>query len=270
MTLPYVVAALLAVCAAAGAQERRPEPKWNNVPASTAPGVEHRSYHSASMDTEVGYSVWLPPGYAEGKARYPVIYFLHGAGGNENSDAGGFSSIVAKLIEEKAVKPAICVFPNGGVSGYQDRHGQRQMGETTIVKELVPLIDRTFRTKRERAFRVISGFSMGGSGSVRLAMKHPDVFSAVAAWAGMFAPRNGELPAELSLENVKKLKGRVRLMLVVGEKDFALGAQGPFIDALKQADYAIERRVLPEVSHDLGKYYELTGADAVKFLAEKW
>ena len=88
-------------------QPERPAIKWNNPDGPKAAGVEHHSYRSPSMETEVGYSVYLPPGYDKSDARYPVFYFLHGAGGNENSDAGGFSGLVAKQVAQGKVRAAI-------------------------------------------------------------------------------------------------------------------------------------------------------------------
>src|SRR5438128_11412693 len=126
-----VLAFLVSACAALGAaQGQRPPVRWNNPDGPRAPGLEHGSFRSPSMEVEVGYNVWLPPGYAEGQRRYPVIYFLHGAGGNENSDGGGFSAMIARAIEAKQMPPVLCVFPNGGMSGYADHPDEKVMGET--------------------------------------------------------------------------------------------------------------------------------------------
>src|ERR1041384_891556 len=170
------------VCNRSVAQRR--ETRWNNPPALKATGLEHYSFRCKAMDEEIGYSVYLPPQYASTKFKYPVIYFLHGAGGNENSDAGGFSGLLNKLIGEKKIKPAICIFPNGGMSGFRDRPEEKVMVETMIVKELIPLIDKSYRTVADRKGRVIAGFSMGGGGATRLALKNPELFSASASWAG--------------------------------------------------------------------------------------
>ena len=201
------------------AQQARSQTKWNNPDGPRVPGVEHGSFHSPSMDVEVGYNVYLPPGYAQGNRRYPVIYFLHGAGGNENSDAAGFSDLVARLATQKKAPAVICVFPNGGMSGYRDRPEQKIMGETLLIKELIPLIDRTYRTRADREGRVIAGFSMGGGGAIRLALKHPDLFSASASWAAALGSRGGDLPPQLETDNLRRLAGRVRLLMVVGDKD---------------------------------------------------
>lgn len=259
--------------ARAQAPPRRDDPStwvWNVPNGPKIPGAEHRSLRAKAMDVEVGFNVWTPPGYAGSTRRYPVVYFLHGAGGNENSDAGGFSGLVSKAIEEGKMPPVLCVFPNGALSGYGDRPEQKVMMETFLTRELVPYIDANYRTVAAREGRALSGFSMGGGGAVRLALKHPDLFCAAASWAGALGMGRGggSDPAALVRENLDRIKGRVRLLLIVGDKDMTYASHGPFVEALKELQVSHEYRVLPEVPHDLGLYYEKTGADLVAFLAQ--
>src|SRR4051812_1614914 len=156
------------------------------------------------MDRDIGYSLYLPPEYAKSEARYPVIYFLHGAGGNENSDAGGFSGAVDRAIRARVMPPAICVFPNGGLSGYRDRPGTRVLVETFIITELLPEIDARYRTRASRSGRALAGFSMGGGGAVRLAMKYPELFCAAGSWGGAFR-RPGGQPGTVYADDVYTL-----------------------------------------------------------------
>src|SRR5690242_13388475 len=76
---------------------------WFNTPTNLQPGVIHKGYHSASMNREVGYSIYLPAGYDSGSQRYPVVYWLHGRGGTEVS--AGYPLQYLKI-------PMIVVFPN--------------------------------------------------------------------------------------------------------------------------------------------------------------
>lgn len=247
--------------------------RWNNTDGKKAPGVEHKSYKSRSMGTEVGYCVYTPPGYVDGKDRYPVIYFLHGAGGDENSDAGGFSGLVGKHITDGIIPPVICVFPNGGMSGYADRAAQNVMGETMIIKELVPLIDAEYRTVASREGRAVAGFSMGGGGAVRLAIKHPDLFGVAASWAGAFRGRGGEAaddPVKLAEQNKDKLRGKVRILMVVGDADLTYEGHKPLAAKFQELGITHEYRVLEGVGHNLGVYYQKTGDDFVRFLAKEF
>jgi len=250
-------------------QAQRPEVKWNNPDRPSIPGVEHAVLHSSSMDRDMGYNVYLPPGYSDGTPRYPVVYFLHGAGGNENSDAGGFAGLIQKETAAKQIPPVICVFPNGGMSGYMDHPDQKVMVmvETFLIQELIPKIDATYRTVASRAGRTLCGFSMGGGGAIRLAVKHPDLFSAAASWAAALHSRDAANdPAALAKENAEKIKGRVRLLLIVGDKDMTYAGHAPFIQALMDLKIPFDYRVLPGLDHNLGAYYEQTGADLVRFV----
>jgi len=99
---------------------QRPKVSWINPKLPDEPGLTHHILDSKAMGHEVGYVVWTPQGYdASGTTRYPVIYFLHGMGGHESADAGGFSSLVARGIRKGHLPQVICVFPNGGRSGYR-------------------------------------------------------------------------------------------------------------------------------------------------------
>lgn len=257
---------LAALAAPTAAQNQRGQVKWNNPDGRRIPGVEHQAFRSPSMDVEVGYNVYTPPSYVRGSNRYPVIYFLHGAGGSESSDAGGFSGLISKLVAERKIPAAICVFPNGGLSGYQDRPTEKVMGETLIVRELLPLIDRTYRTRANREGRALTGFSMGGGGAVRLALKHPDLFSAAGSWAGSLVPRRGGFPPELEPAHLRQTAGKVRLLLIVGDKDLTYDSHQPVVKNLKEAGFPHQFRVLEGVPHSLDLYYEKTAEALVRFL----
>ena len=172
----------------AGAAHAQVGPEaWSNPPTAAMPHVTHQTFRSASVGADVGYSVFLPPGYEQSTRRYPVVYFLHGAGGNEN---GGARTIVPKLVEAMGagtLPPFLIVFPNGGQSTwYADSHDGKIPVETMITRELIPHVDRTYRTTADRAGRALSGMSMGGFGAIVLGMKHPSMFSSVVAYAPAF------------------------------------------------------------------------------------
>lgn len=267
MTLP--LALLIAVLASsnATAQQRRREIKWVNSEIANVKGLEHKVLASKSLGHDVGYVVWTPPGYdTDTTTRYPVIYFLHGAGGSEASDSGGFSSRVAGEIRKGSFPPAICVFPNGGMSGYRDSV------ESMIVDELIPLIDRDYRTKANAAGRAISGFSMGGAGSVRLSILHPDLFCAAGSWGGALSRRgNGAdsplLPAAKDAADSLKANG-FALLTINGDQDHPDGFT-PLVDVLKPLGIAHQRVTLKDTNHNLGHYYERSSDVMLNFLAAR-
>lgn len=155
------------------------------LPASFPNNVTHHTYRSAVMKRDVGYCLYLPPGYVKDTARrYPVLYNLHGAGGNETRTVYNAEVLHAGILASKWPE-IIMVFPNGGRSTmYQDSADGRFPAETTFVKELMPHIDTAYRTIADRKGRCIEGFSMGGRGSTHLAMKHPQLFCSLFNQAG--------------------------------------------------------------------------------------
>lgn len=221
------------------------------------------------MKRSIGYTLSLPDGYAEGDQRYPVIYFLHGYGGDETSDGAGISKIAKALASRENAPAAICVFPNGGKSAYRDNPESGVMVETMICEELIPHIDQTYRTLSHRNSRAIAGFSMGGNGAVRLALIHPELFGAAASWAGsMMHPWDSrELPSEVSAALQDTSLPRVQLLLITGYEDTrAFEGEQVFLQALNAAHYPYRYRTLPGVDHNLGLYYQHSGDDFVRFL----
>lgn len=197
LAFPFLVFALFAPsCGKAFAAEAKKQAKSNQtntddmwvarpLPAGFPTNVTHHTYRSAVMQRDVGYCIYLPPGYAKDTTRrYPVIYNLHGAGGNETRTIYNAEVLHAGILAGQWPE-LIMVFPNGGrATMYQDSADGRFPAETTFVKELMPHIDATCRTIADRRGRCIEGFSMGGRGSTHLAMRHPQLFCSLFNQAG--------------------------------------------------------------------------------------
>jgi len=254
--------------------EKKPEPKvvWNNPVEFTEPGLTHHVFRSDAMNVEIGYSVWLPPGYDVAQDRLPVIYFLHGSGGTESADSPAFAHMLAERLAAKKIPPVIAVFPNGGLSGYRDHPEGKVNVETMIIRELIPLIDRTYRTQSNRAGRVLGGFSMGGGGAVRLALKYPEMFSAAASWAGAFFRRAGDdsFVPTFDTDVLVSPKAEVRLLMIVGYDDLTYPAHVPALAALQAAKYPFTIHTIAGLKHDLGRYYSLTGDEFIYFLTKEF
>ena len=247
---------------------------WVNPPkaGSLPEGVTHHTYVSPSMKHDVGYLIYLPPDYDSVVAkRYPVIYNLHGAGGNELHGQQAAAILHAGIVKGQW-PPMILVMPNGGkYTYYKDSADGKYMGETTIIRELIPHIDKTYRTIASRAGRAIEGFSMGGRGATRLALKYPELFCSLFNQAGnvfhtadLFDPskpeeypnnylgkdksRYIENDAYLILaKNLDRIKGNLRIQVACGTKDDGhLPSVREFHQALVKA----------EVDHT---YWELEG-----------
>lgn len=198
-TLPIVMSirclllcALLTLTAmTASAQSRRraelTTPQSNGpVPVVAAPQarlLESMVLNSSLLNRTVKYSIYLPPDYYVSNRRYPVVYLLHGYGDDETGwiQFGEADRITDAGIRSGELPPMIIVMPNGGASWFVNDYQNKVRYEDMFVQELIPHIDSMFRTRTQREFRGISGLSMGGFGSLTLAMHHPELFGSCAA-----------------------------------------------------------------------------------------
>ena len=147
-----------------------------NIPDHFPKGVTHHTFHCRLYDHELGYNVYLPDGYATSAERYPVVYHLHGWTGSESSEIYTIHAICES-------RNAITVFPNSSPV-IEDR--EYLPVEEMLTQELIPLIDSLYRTQSNREGRSLSGFSMGGGAAMFYAIKHPELFSSVTAYAGTY------------------------------------------------------------------------------------
>jgi len=148
--------------------------------ASHASTVARKTFDSAVLGRDYVYTVYLPDDYDPDQHAYPVMYLLHGSGGNEMSwlVAGDLRSTADRLIEAGAIPPAVIVMP-ASRSWWVDGHNEA--AETALLSDLIPHIETSFSVIPAREGRLIGGLSAGGYGTVNLVLKHPDVFAAGAA-----------------------------------------------------------------------------------------
>lgn len=144
---------------------------------------------SAALGAPVRYSIYLPAGYATSGRRYPVIYLLHGFGGDENSffDSGDLQEVADRLTEEGDLPPTILVTPSAKKGWYVD-NAETGRWETALLDDLIDGVDATWRTIPTRGDRAIGGYSMGGYGALRFALLEPDRFVAAGSLSGALFP----------------------------------------------------------------------------------
>lgn len=277
---------------------------WNDDRPIQARGITHHKLRSRSMGRDVGYNVYLPPGYRDdGSARYSVAYFLHGGGSTEylSPDLTYVFERYDELILAGKVKPLIVVRPNGGMfSMYRDwPQAYNVKTETWLIEELLPHIDAKFPTIKNRLGRVIFGFSMGGGGALELAARHPDHFSAAGCMAGgafelwqahwkreraagvSLRPAFDVLidaPVKETLASVApQFRDRVAFRLTTGERDDVVGARHEetvkLLKSLGVPAHNIESQVLPGVGHDFKPYFQADhraqGGDALLYFLDR-
>jgi S-formylglutathione hydrolase FrmB len=152
--------------------------------ASAATGrIECNSLPSKILAQPVNYCVILPPSYdADKTRRFPILYFFHGLGDNEQMfiHAGGFN-LVQDLWERGQIGEFLIVTPNADATFYINSRDGKVRYEDFLVQEFLPGIETRYRTRPGRANRGVAGVSMGGYGALHLAFRHPQLFSAVSA-----------------------------------------------------------------------------------------
>ena len=140
---------------------------------------------SRILKQAVHYCVQLPPDYDASPAkqrRYPVLYFLHGLGQNEQTlfRTGGWS-LIEDLRRQHKIGDFLVVAPEGGRNFYINSADDSFRYSDFFLQEFIPHIQSRFRIRPGRQSRAITGVSMGGYGALRFGFAHPDLFSAVSA-----------------------------------------------------------------------------------------
>ncbi len=145
--------------------------------------IESLEMESKVLKKNVRYTVYLPPGYSPTGRYYPVVYLLHGYTGNDTDwvQFGRVDQIMDKAIADGDLPPMIIVTPDGENNWYVNSYDGKIMYEDMFIDEFIPHIESKFRVRKKKEFRGIAGLSMGGYGSLMLALKHPDLFAASAA-----------------------------------------------------------------------------------------
>lgn len=209
----------------------------HDVPHGTLSAVW---YPSETMGTPRRMSVYTPPLYEQDKEkRYPVLYLLHGSGGDENAwvELGCIARIMDNLIAEKKAEPMIVVMPNGNSSK------QAAPGETsenlayrpaptnllpgsykdgryeTAFPEIVRFTDSNYRTVPDKAHRALAGLSMGGFHTLYIAANHPDSFN----YIGLFSAGLDMSSVNQSLPTYQNLDGKLKALQKDGCKLFWMG-----------------------------------------------
>jgi len=214
-------------------------------------------YHSDKQGFDRRLTVYTPAGYETSKAKYPVLFVLHGIGGDEDAwvTQGRATQILDNLIARGEAKPMIVVFTNGNISeeaaplenstGYtrptmslpQTMEGTFE----TAFPEIVKFIDSHYRTIAKKQSRAICGLSMGGFHTLNISLNYPDLFN----YSGMFSaaigvtdpsisPMYQDFDAKLATYFAKK---PALLWIGIGRTDFLIQSNNEFRAKLDAAGY---------------------------------
>jgi S-formylglutathione hydrolase FrmB len=225
--------------------------------------LETKTLASAAVGREVKINVLLPDGYSNEKdRRYPVIYLLHGYGGDytEWQKVG--------IVDEAKGLPAIIVMPEGDKSFYVNHHGDpKALWEDYLTREVVGYVEERYRTIARREGRAICGLSMGGYGAMVLGLRHPELFGAIASESGalgvpgwstsgeigdrlthVFGPEDSPQRRDYDLKRLLRdlpAEKRPDLYLDCGSEDILLESNRAFVAELAKQKAIYEYREVP-------------------------
>jgi enterochelin esterase family protein len=166
--------------------------------ASAQSRIDCTSIESHMLHRAVRYCVMLPSSYEKETKKYPVLYFLHGLGENEQAlmRSGGWGLIEELPLERKA-GDFIMVAPEGRGTFFIDSADGHNRYNDFLISEFLPFIETHYRIVRTRKSRGVTGLSMGGYGALRLAFAHPELFGSVSAQSAALIT---ETPAQLNAD----------------------------------------------------------------------
>lgn len=223
-------------------------------------------YHSPTLDTDRRMTVYTPAGYEKGDRRYPVLYLLHGMGGDENAwtELGRAAQILDNLIAEGKVEPMIVVMPNGNVD-MAAAPGESSLGFTpptialpktmegtyeTHFPDIVKFVDSTYRTIPDKNHRAIAGLSMGGFHSLQISKEYPDMFDYVGLFSAAILPdKKVSSPIYENLEEKLQKqfeKSPALYYIAIGDKDFLYAANQEYRKLLDEKGYKYVYEESPE------------------------
>ena len=188
--------------------------------------IDTVTYHSKTVGTLRKTLIYTPPGFSVNR-KYPVLYLLHGIGGDEKEwlNGGQPQVILDNLYAEGKIEPMIVVMPNGramkddrAVGDVFDREKVQafETFEKDLLHDLIPFIEKTYGVKKDREQRAIAGLSMGGGQSLNFGLGNLDTF----AWIGGFSSApNTKTPEELVPEPDAAKKKLKLLWISCGDND---------------------------------------------------
>ena len=245
-----------------------------NPPAESPQNVAHKTFYSQILNHKIGYNIYLPSGYKDSSEKYPVAYHIHGWTGNESSE-------IWPLEEVYKNRQAITIFVNA--ISLEDNYLDALLQiESIIIKELIPHIDSQYQTDKAREGRILSGFSMGANMAFYYAVKHPELFGSVTAYAGTYhhlyhkESRTVGVASEKIMElyedmirekwyleennilclvrkNAKKIRGKLKIAIHIGTADILLCDNEILHLYLNLLNIPHEYKKFEDIDHDLEK-----------------
>jgi endo-1,4-beta-xylanase len=174
--------------------------------------IHYTSFTGNSTQRPVRFGLYLPADYHREPERwFPVLYFLHGLNEDYTTNTGIIASALESAIDEGIVRPMVLVTPDGFANSmWADSKSGHKLAETNFIKELIPHIETTYRCIPQCSHRIIGGFSMGGYGACRCAVKFPTIFDTCFCMDG----------ALHTLSTLKRIRGPIYTEIFENDKEY--------------------------------------------------
>lgn len=218
------------------------------------------TYYSPLRQATADLWVYTPAGYEQGRKRYPVLYLQHGGGEDETGwvRQGKTNLILDNLIAQGKAKEMIVVMANGTLSipGQRPAYSKEGMAgfSQELIEQVIPTVERQFRTLSDRRHRALSGLSMGGGQTFFVGLTHPELFSSVGIFStGLFGGITGTgkaFDAEATipglLSNAQQTCRDFPLIYIsVGEDDFRISHTRKAVANMRDAGLGITFETFP-------------------------
>lgn len=225
-------------------------------PQQGVPAGQVRSiYYYAKTSSEWRHAmVYTPAEYEQGKKRYPVLYLQHGMGEDETgwSNQGHMQHIMDNAIHKGEAVPMIVVMESGDIKSGLGSHDRSQYGNTfypILLNDLIPYIDKTFRTKTDRENRAMAGLSWGGHQTFDVVLTNLDKF----AWMGTFSGAIFGIDAKTAYDGVftdaEKFNKQIHyLYMNWGEEDFIKNAD--LVKSLREMGIKVDATESKGTAHE--------------------
>lgn len=213
-------------------------------------------YDSPSLGINRRMYVYTPPGYASGNDSYPVLYLLHGGGGDEDAwtSLGRANLILDNLIAQGKAKPMIIVMTNGNAwqtstlrqkpglppitrESYVQFQGQF---EKSLVEDVIPFIEKHYRVKANKDSRAIAGLSMGGGHTITASITYPGTFGYIGVFSSGIFNQNENMDEMEKKFLALKASGVSKYWVACGVEDFVMDSNKRLLDVLKKTNFEHE------------------------------
>ncbi len=194
-------------------------------------------YSSKSLNRMRRMHVYTPPAYEKGTTKYPVFYLLHGGGDDDSgwNSIGRAGFILDNLIAAGQAKPMIVVMPNGsmpmppstGMPNPEAMNNMRTMFANELLNDIMPQVEKTYRTLPNPANRAVAGLSMGGFQTLDVVLSRPELFDYVGVFSsGFFGATIDEAETKYAnaLNDPAFNKGKKLFWIGIGKDDFVMDA----------------------------------------------